>query len=411
MASRAAQIMTEGADEDTVAPPAGAQATSPYQNTVADLQPGPEDVADEFVAYEPEPTEERLDQDAGNQPLIQPQTQQRQPGQRHTPDDRYRSRSHRTEVRNRAIERDRTTISRLEVENAELRRRLDNTDARLTEFDGARHQETLDRFDRDIAAASQQYKDATQRFTIAARAIGQGEDGAEEAMRLALEDRDNAVMRRSQLTVQRNMLATGNPAGEANLSGDGRQQVQQRQDPRQQQVQQAPPMRPEVQSRVNVFMRDNPWWDPNGGDLDSQIMLLLDRQVSAEGFLPNTDDYWDELRDRAAERLPHRFQDDGQGRQQQHDPRMNGNVQQLRPQQQAQQQPPMRRGPATGGAAEGGAPRGNGTQVLLTAGRKEELVNMGVLARDGRTIMDKPKYQRLLRSYDTYDREHPGEAQ
>jgi hypothetical protein len=51
----------------------------------------------------------------------------------------------------------------------------------------------------------------------------------------------------------------------------------------------------------------NDWYDPNGGDEDSQIAKIIDSRMAAEGWDPSSQDYWDELDNRLQKRLPHRY--------------------------------------------------------------------------------------------------------
>ncbi len=60
-----------------------------------------------------------------------------------------------------------------------------------------------------------------------------------------------------------------------------------------------------VKSFAEQFVKDHPWYQvaTNTPDVDSQIVKTIDRAILAEGFDPKTQDYWDELRDRVAEKL------------------------------------------------------------------------------------------------------------
>ena len=71
---------------------------------------------------------------------------------------------------------------------------------------------------------------------------------------------------------------------------------------------QAPaPLDPRHVAHAQSFMVDNSWWDPQGGDQDSQAVLQIDRSLVEEGFDPTQKQYWDELRTRTAEAIPGRF--------------------------------------------------------------------------------------------------------
>ena len=63
---------------------------------------------------------------------------------------------------------------------------------------------------------------------------------------------------------------------------------------------------PMVQRNAADWMERNPWYDPQGKDLDSEIAQRLDKKLTEEGYDPSTPDYWEELDDRVAKYLPHR---------------------------------------------------------------------------------------------------------
>ena len=61
---------------------------------------------------------------------------------------------------------------------------------------------------------------------------------------------------------------------------------------------------PLVQRLAADWMEDNPWYDPNGRNEESQIAQMLDKRLTEEGFDPTTEDYWDELDARMRRYLP-----------------------------------------------------------------------------------------------------------
>lgn len=63
---------------------------------------------------------------------------------------------------------------------------------------------------------------------------------------------------------------------------------------------------PMVQKRVADWMERNPWYDPNGKDLDSEITQRIDKKLTEEGYDPASEDYWDELDDRLEKYMPHK---------------------------------------------------------------------------------------------------------
>jgi hypothetical protein len=134
---------------------------------------------------------------------------------------------------------------------------------------------------------------------------------------------------------------------------------------------------PEVRQNVQRFMKKHSWYDPEGGDEDSQILLAIDNAIAREGFDPADDDYWEELEKRAAKRLPHHFKDAAKPR----SPRVAGN-----------------------GADGGGASRreAGSNYVRITPERKAAMQEAG--AWD-----DPKKRNRMLKRYREYDAAHAAE--
>lgn len=80
-----------------------------------------------------------------------------------------------------------------------------------------------------------------------------------------------------------------------------RQSVQQ---PQHQTIQAPDPM---VARYASDWMSENPWYNPNGKDPDSKIALTIDQAMAEEGWNPKTQEYWEELDNRLAKYLPHRY--------------------------------------------------------------------------------------------------------
>lgn len=76
-------------------------------------------------------------------------------------------------------------------------------------------------------------------------------------------------------------------------------------EPRQQPVPNSQDLR--VQRKAAAWMERNNWYDPNGTDVDSAVVTKMDEALSAEGWDPTTEEYWDELDDRLTKYLPHRY--------------------------------------------------------------------------------------------------------
>ena len=69
-----------------------------------------------------------------------------------------------------------------------------------------------------------------------------------------------------------------------------------------------PQLDPRLVDNARSFMRKNGWYDPEGADEDSLIVLAIDEALTRQGYDPTTRDYWDELERRAKKKLPHRFE-------------------------------------------------------------------------------------------------------
>ena len=61
---------------------------------------------------------------------------------------------------------------------------------------------------------------------------------------------------------------------------------------------------PMVQRLAADWMEDNPWYDPNGRNEESQIAQMIDKRLTEEGFEPTSEDYWDELDSRMSRYMP-----------------------------------------------------------------------------------------------------------
>jgi hypothetical protein len=218
--------------------------------------------------------------------------------------------------REEAIKRDKLELDFLRNRNDDLERRLTAQEQRSFAGD-------LNAFD---AAISQAAKEAEMADKVIAKAVaaGNGED-VTQAMRY----RDQALARIQQLNSQK------------------------------QSVQQRPPQpKQQIDDRTmhyaQEFMKENPWYDSQGRDEDSSIVIAIDQAMAKDGYDPRSEDYWTELRKRAARRLPERF-----GKTQTKEPRT------------------PRGGPAVGSGREH-APTSTRREVYISPERKQALIDAGV---------------------------------
>ena len=101
------------------------------------------------------------------------------------------------------------------------------------------------------------------------------------------------------------------------------------------------------------FIDDNPWYDAQGGNEDSAIVMAIDQSLAKEGYDPRSEEYWKELRKRSAKRLPERFDKKGK----------------------KEREP--KGGPAIGSGKEH-APASTRKEVYISPERKQALIEAGV---------------------------------
>ena len=127
------------------------------------------------------------------------------------------------------------------------------------------------------------------------------------------------------------------------------------------------------------FMKEHPWYDAQGRDEDSAIVMAIDQALSKDGYNPQTEEYWDELRQRAARRIPERFDEDD-----------------YEPAKSSTRKP--RGGPKVGSGKEH-APTSTRKEVYISPERKSALIEAGV--------WDDPVLRmRYVKRYAAYDKQN-----
>jgi hypothetical protein len=174
-------------------------------------------------------------------------------------------------------ERKTQAISRDKLELEFLRKRNDDLERRVSVQEVRAHQTDLGAYDAYINQAAQE---ANMAERVIAKAVerGNGEDVA-QAMRY----RDQAIAKVQQLQFQKQQAAQQRPVAQPNQMDDL------------------------TMHYAKEFIADNPWYDAQGRDEDSSIVIAIDQTLAKDGFNPQTSEYWDELRKRAARRLPEKF--------------------------------------------------------------------------------------------------------
>lgn len=252
----------------------------------------------------------------------------------------------RKQRREEARNRDKLELDFLRKRNEDLERRMSAQEQRTHSLD-------LSAFDGAIAKAAQEAEMA-DRVIAKAVAAGNGED-VTQAMRY----RDQAIAKIQQLNFQKQQVA--------------------QQKPQPQQIDDL------TLRYAQDFIKENPWYDAQGRDEDSAIVIAIDQALAKDGFNPQTEEYWDELRKRAARRLPERFEADT--------PRRGSND---RAEPREARQP--RGGPAVGSGREH-APTSTRKEVYISPERKQALVEAGV--------WDDPVLRsKYVKRYAEYDRQN-----
>lgn len=187
---------------------------------------------------------------------------------------RARRRKERTERKTRreeAINRDKLELEFLRKRNDDLERRFNVLEQRTVQQDVAGIDGAIIQTRREINMAEE----------VIAKAVnaGNGEDVV-KATRI----RDQASQRLQSLAAQK-----------ANMS-----------QPRQQDS--GPQIDSTVLNHAKRFINENSWYNPRGGDEDSDIVISIDRSLAREGLNPQSEEYWEKLREKVRKRLPEKFE-------------------------------------------------------------------------------------------------------
>ena len=254
-----------------------------------------------------------------------------------TPEEKRAQRQNRKFRRRAAIEHKERELAFLRAENEEFKRRLLSVEKQTSQF--------------NVNAVDQKLSEALNEAQLAERIMAKAiEQGQGEDVTKALQIRDAALERARQLKAAKEEAEK--PIPEAKPGKD-----------------------PRVAAYAQEWIKMNDWYDPSGKDEDSAIVKVIDQRLAAEGYNPATEDYWVELDNRVARRLPHRY----------------GEEAVEKPKQAAK-----RGGPPVGGKREY-APPSTRKEVYISPERKQALIDAGV--------WDNPELrQRYIKRYAEYDR-------
>tara|TARA_R110000824_G_scaffold328271_8_gene515158 strand:- start:125 stop:1093 length:969 start_codon:yes stop_codon:yes gene_type:complete len=252
-------------------------------------------------------------------------------------DRRRKEKQDRKERRDNAIKRD-----KLELEF--LRNRNDNLEKRLTVQEQRSLKGEIHGIDANIQQAQ---KEAEMADRVIAKAV---EDGNGGDVAQAMKYRDQALSKMQYLSNQKKQAS----------------QVQ------------SQPQQTTVDERTlhhaKKFMEDHPWYDQQGRDEESAIVMAIDQALAKDGYLPQSEEYWDELKVRASRRLPERFEKG------------------------SKTQRVARGGPAVGSGKEH-APASTRKEIYISPERKQALMDAGV--------WDDPVLRKkYVKRYAEYDKEN-----
>lgn len=236
----------------------------------------------------------------------------------------------RKQRREEAIRRDKLELDFLRKQNDTLERRLAGVEQRT-------HQADLSQLDAAIAAAVNE-ADMAERVIAKAVEAGNGEDVA-KAMRY----RDQAMQRAQQLQFQKQQAAQQRPS--------------------------TPALDDRTMHFAKQFIDENPWYDSQGRDEDSAIVIAIDQSLAKDGYNPSSEEYWSELRRRAARRLPERFSKGERD--------SSPNRESQREQREQREERTPRGGPAVGSGREH-APASTRKEIYISPERKQALIDAGV---------------------------------
>lgn len=252
---------------------------------------------------------------------------------------RRKEKQERKERRETAIKRDKTELDFLRSRNDDLERRLTVQEKRAQQS--------------EVVSIEQQIAQANKEAQMADRVIAKAvENNNGEDVAKAMKYRDQAMAKVNQLAQARQHASQPTPP---------------------------PAVDERTMHYAQEFMKENPWYDAQGRDEDSAIVMAIDQALSKDGYNPQTEEYWDELRHRAARRIPERFDEDD-----------------YEPAKSPTRKP--RGGPKVGSGKEH-APTSTRKEVYISPERKAALIEAGV--------WDDPVLRmRYVKRYAAYDKQN-----
>lgn len=325
---------------------------------VDDNEETKEEVVEDIVIVEEQPPEQEVVEESEQEVVEEPQEDEPTPQEEDEPitaeqevdAEREAIRERRRKEKQERKARRETAIKRDKTELDFLRSRNDDLERRLTAQERKQQQVEISSYDTAIAQANKEVQMADR---VIAKAV---ETNNGEDVTKAMKYRDQAMQKAHQLSIAKQQASQPQP--------------------------QAPAVDDRTMYHAQKFMEENPWYDSQGRDEDSAIVMAIDQALSKDGYNPQTEEYWDELTLRAARRLPERFDEDDV-------PAKKSTRKTTRK---------ARGGPAVGSGKEH-APTSTRKEIYISPERKQALMDAGV--------WDDPVLRtKYVKRYAQYDKEN-----
>lgn len=253
---------------------------------------------------------------------------------------------------------ERAELIRLRQEVGELRSRQDTIDTRIVNSEAAGLDGQIQNLESEVQRAT----------TVMSRAmVAQNAEDYAQALTIRDALRDRLIgLKQQKASFEQGGRVQDN-------QGNGQGQIRQS----------AASLTPNQVQFARIFASRHPWYRHGSDDQDSQMVVQIDNEMTAQGLNPSTPEYWMELEHRIREDMPHKFQQqtatsdggqqntgNGQGQQKVN----NGNGQSGAGNTRRAGGPKLPGSGNVGGGAGGGSP----VKFHLSAARKQALIDLGV---------------------------------
>lgn len=170
-----------------------------------------------------------------------------------------------------------------------------------------KRREYVETLKRELAARDNIINEMSQRLSVVERkSTGSEMAQLDAAEKEAAQYYNHFKQLHGQAVEQANGAAATEATEKMLLARQRLEQIGQIKKAMSQRQQQPAPLDPRLINHAQQWMEKNSWYDPNGTDEDSALVLSLDNRLAAQGWDPTTSQYWEELDARVKKYLPHR---------------------------------------------------------------------------------------------------------